>query len=330
MTILFVSGVNDRSTIGVTLDGNGQPVYLIDGNASVHRRLPLPEDATGTFLIFGKGVPQHSIEFQKPPSLVFNQIADADTHRGALERCVELCDRLGTPVINHPRQVLKTTRDQVAEMLQGIPALTVPRTLRFNPRSPEEVLARARAEAFEFPFIVRVAGEHGGRRMVRIGTREDAAALHALPFDGRPFYLSQFVDCRDERGMYHKQRITFVDGRPLLRHALFSGDWNIHGRVRDFMLQHETWAMNFAREEALETRLMPGLAQAFSEIARRLQLEYFAMDCCIHPDGQMVLFEANANMNVLHNPFPEMNPRLQRLHAQLQAMLEKYSGERLA
>jgi glutathione synthase/RimK-type ligase-like ATP-grasp enzyme len=329
MTILFVSGVNDRSTIGVTLDGTGQPVYLIDGNASVHRRLPLPERLAASFLIFGKGVPQHSVEFRQPPALVFNQIADADTHGGALERCAELCDRLGARVINHPRQVLRTTRDQVSAMLQGIPGLTVPRTLRFSPRSPDEVFARARAEDFDRPFIVRVAGEHGGRRMVRVDTRQDLAALHALPFDGRPFYLSAFIDCRDEQGLYHKQRIAMIDGRPLLRHALFSNEWNIHGRARDFMRQHESWDMNFAREEQLETGLLPRLAPALDEIAKRMRLEYFAIDCCIRPDGRMVLFEANANMNVLHNPFPEMNPRMERVHAALYALLTRYSGERL-
>ena len=86
MTILFVSGVNDRSTIGVTLDEQGNLVHLMDGNASVHHRLLLKEGVAVSFLVFGKGVKQHSVKFKRPPSLIFNQIADPDTHRGANPR----------------------------------------------------------------------------------------------------------------------------------------------------------------------------------------------------------------------------------------------------
>ncbi|MCH5373446.1 MAG: hypothetical protein JJ992_05685, partial [Planctomycetes bacterium] len=179
MAILFVSGVNDLSKIGVTLDEKGQIGYLIDGNCSVHERLPLREGVASSLLIFGKGVRQRGVEFKTPPSLIFNQIADPDTHRGALERCIELCEQVNTTVINHPRYVLQTSRDLVAEMLQGIAGVVMPRTQRFRPRSPEEVFSRATAEGFDFPFIARVAGFHGGQNMVRVNGPDDHAALHA-------------------------------------------------------------------------------------------------------------------------------------------------------
>jgi glutathione synthase/RimK-type ligase-like ATP-grasp enzyme len=329
LSILFVSGVNDLSTIGVTLDDEGRFGHLIDGNCSIHHRLPLKEGIASSLLIFGKGVPQRGIEFKTPPSLIFNQIADPDTHRGALERCVELCEQINTTVINHPRHVLQTSRDRVSEKLQGIPGVVMPRTQRFRPRSPDEVFSRAAAEGFDFPFIARVAGLHGGKSMIRVNGREDHAALHALPFDGRDFYLVEYVDCRDENGFHHKQRILVIDGEPLLRHTLYNSDWNVHGISRAFMLERESWEEDIARFARLRDEMLPPLRPAITEIARRLQLEYFGMDCNMRPDGQLLVFEANANMNVLHGRTPQTLYRREAVIGKLHALLTKYSGERV-
>jgi glutathione synthase/RimK-type ligase-like ATP-grasp enzyme len=329
LAILFVSGVNDLSKIGVTLDDKGQLGYLIDGNCSVHQRLPLREGVASSLLIFGKGVRQRGVEFKTPPSLIFNQIADPDTHRGALERCIELCEQVNTTVINHPRHVLQTSRDLVAEMLQGIAGVVMPRTQRFRPRSPDEVLSRATAEGFDFPFIARVAGFHGGQNMVRVNGPDDHAALHALPFDGREFYLTQYVDCRDENGFYHKQRIIVIDGEPLLRHTLYNRDWNVHGNSRAFMLERESWEEDLARFARLRDEALPPLRPAIAEIARRLRLEYFGIDCNLRPDGQLLVFEANANMNVLHGKTAQTQYRREAVVKRMHDLLTKYSGQRV-
>jgi glutathione synthase/RimK-type ligase-like ATP-grasp enzyme len=329
VTILFVSGVNDRSTIGVNLDEEGNPVYLMDGNASVHHRLPLKDGVAASFLIFGKGVKQHSIEIKTPPSLIFNQIADPDTHRGSLERCAQLCEQVNTTVINHPAKVLESARDQVSQKLQGIPGVVMPRIQRFQPRSPKDVLSRAAAEAFDFPFIVRAAGEHGGRRMVRVDKRDDHVLLHALPFDGRDYYLTQYVDYRDDEGLYHKHRIVVIDGEPMFRHLLYSTDWNVHGTSRADMVEREGWEALIAREAKLEQEMLPGVAPACAEIAQRLQLEYFGIDGHLAPDGRLIVFEANANMNLLTGRSAQRAARRERVYHKMHKMLTRYSGKRV-
>jgi hypothetical protein len=329
MTILFVSGVNDPSTAAITLDDNGNIAYRLTGNCSVEPLLPLKDGLAATFLIFGKYVKQPNVQFKTTPSLIFNQIADPDTHRGALERCADLCDQVNTSVINHPRKVLETSRDQVAQTLQGIPHVVVPRTQRFRPRSPEEVFSRASAEGFGFPFIVRMVGLHDGKGTVKIDSRDDYALLHVLPFDGREFYLSEFIDCRDDQGLYHVQRIAMIDGAPFLRHALFDEHWNVSEGSWPFMLERETWDAIHAREALLENERIPALQAAFAEIAKRLQLEYFGIDCCLGEDGRLVVFEANAGMNMLFNPQPEMGGRMERFKEKLYQLLTRYSGERV-
>lgn len=327
MAILFVSGVNDQSTIGVNLDNKGNLAQLLDGNCSVHGMLPLKEDVAGFMVLFGKGVQQAGVDFVRVPSLIFNQISDADTHRGSLERCVELCSQVQTMVINQPQHVLQTTRDHVAELLQEIPGVIVPKTVRFQPRSPGDVFEHAETEGFEFPFITRLAGEHSGKSMILLAGPEDLDSLHALPFDGRDFYLSQFIDCKDSSGLYHKQRIVVIDGEPILRHSLFNEYWKIHASSREFMMARESWDDDNRRMQRLETEVIPALKPAITEIKNRLKLEYFGLDCNLRPDGKMVVFEANANMNVLYNPYPEMNDCLRTIHQKIQAMLTRYSGE---
>jgi len=329
MTILFIDGINDLSQVGIAPDENGNFGYLIDGNCSVHRRLPLREGVASSFLIFGKGVKQQGVTLKTRPSLIFNQIADPDTHRGALERCIELCKQLDAVVINHPQYVLKTSRDRVSQNLQGIPGVIMPRTQRFQPRSPDEVFSRAAAEKFTFPFIIRVTGHHGGRNMIRVNGREDYAELHALPFDGRSFYLTEYVHLQDEQGLYHKQRIAVIDGEPLLRHAMYDSNWKIHSGARAFMMARESWEEEAVYFDRYDKELLPPMRPAIDEITRRLQLEYYGIDCALQPDGQMIVFEANANMNVLYNPYGAIQHRVDAIVNRIHQMLTRYSGKRV-
>jgi glutathione synthase/RimK-type ligase-like ATP-grasp enzyme len=329
MAILFISGVNDRSVMGVSLDESGNLVHLMDGNCSVHHRLPLKQGIDLQFVIFGKGVKQRGIQLSTKPSLIFNQIADADTHRGALERCIEFCDQVDTTVINHPRRVLHTGRERVAATLQGIPGVIMPRTVRFQPRAPDDVLAYAAGQGLAFPYIARVAGDHHGRSMVRVDQPQDYPALHALPFDGRDFYLTEYCDYRSEDGLYHKQRIVVIDGEPLLRHSLYFNEWMVHASSRSFMMERESWEEDSARFDRLNRELLPPLRPAIREVTNRLQLEYYGIDCSLRPDGQILIFEANANMNVLHGPNPITRYRVEAIEKSLHALLTRYSGEQV-
>ena len=302
MTILFVSGINDLSTVGITLDDNGKVGYLMDGNVSVHHRMSLEDRAATSFLIFGKGVKQHGVEFKTPPAVIFNQIADPDTHRGALERCVELCAQVDTRVINHPQQVLQTSRDRVSQALQGIPGVIVPRTQRFQPRSPDEVFSRAAAEGYELPFIARVAGLHGGVSMVKVESRADVTALNALPFDGRDFYLTEFIDYKSTDGLYRKTRIAVVDGVPLIRHHLIDSSWMVHASALALMDQRPA-LMDEANGVLadFDRTLRPAVEDRLAEISQRLGLDYYGIDCHVNEQGDILVFEANANMNILYN-----------------------------
>lgn len=327
MAILFVSGVNDPSKIEVTLDGQGRIGYLLDGNCSILHKLDLGNREFAEVLIFGKRVRQAGVEFKRRPAVIFNQIADPDTHRGSLERCVELCASVDSPVINHPENVIRSSREQVSRALQGIPGVTMPRTFRFQPRSPQEVVARAEAEGLGYPFLVRIAGLHGGVSMVRVNHGDDHSALHAMPFDGRDFYLAEFVDFQSPDGLYRKIRVVVVDGVPLIRHLLINTDWMVHASSGDFMDRHPPLVEEARSVLAdFERSIRPKVEAATATIAERLGLDFFGIDCHIDDAGHMIVFEANANMNVLYNKRDMYKPCLGVIRKHLLAMIDERAG----
>jgi hypothetical protein len=114
-----------------------------------------------------------------------------------------------------------------------------------------------------------------------------------------------------------------------LRGSLYDESWKVHGASRSFMLRRETWEDDRRRSNWLEKEVIPPLIPAVKEITRRLQLEYYGIDCSLDPDGGMLLFEANANMNILTNDHPELNERMRRIERCIQKMLTRYSGERV-
>jgi len=327
MTILFVRGINDLSTVGAAIDERGELVYVFHGNTGLHEKVKLKPGVVAYLTLFGKGVPQKSVTFTKTPSLIVNQIANADTNRGALERCIELCGQVDCPVINKPEKVLQTTRDGVSRLLQGIPGVIMPITVRFQPRSPADVFAHAQAQKMDFPFIVRLAGDHGGVSMVLVNGRQDHDLLHVYPFDGRDFYLTEYVDYKDESGFYHKHRLVVIDGEPVLRHAMYDAGWKVHGHSRNFMAGRETWEDDRRRMLWLNSEVLPNLVPAIREISTKLDLQYFGIDCQMRLGGEVLIFEVNPAMNILYNPYPAMKETLEGIHDKIRAMLARHSGE---
>lgn len=329
MAILFVRGVNDLNRVEISPRKDGKFDFVIDGSCNVMSHLGFDKGMAASVILFGNKVKQPGFQLPETPALIFNQISDPDSHRGALERCVHLCTQIAAPVINRPERIQATTRDRVSERLQGIPGVVMPRAIRCQPRSPEEVFAQAESASLKFPLIVRLAGVHGGKSSVLVRGREDLAMLDVYPFDGSSFYLTEFVDYQSSDGLYRKIRIVVVDGKPLFRHLLMDSQWMIHAASLDFM---DTRPELFREEErafaAFETELVPRIQPAIEAIAERLGLEYFGIDCNINEQGEMLIFEANANMNVFFNTRSRSTKVIGIIREQLRRFIELRAGMR--
>ncbi len=243
----------------------------------------------------GPGTPSQSA-FTARPTL--NYIADPDLCSRALAAAVRLSETVSVPWLNHPRSVLNNTRDKLALALAGIPGIVVPRTLRLAAPGLAAIKKAVQADGLRYPVIVRIAGLQDGAGTVLVRTPNDYDRLHAIPWGGRDLYVSEFINTRSADGRYRKHRIVVIGGRPLIRHVATSEHWLVNTANR--MLTPPALAEEALAMERFTARI-DEVAARVTAMAERLSLDYFGIDCCLTPDGAMIVFEANAAMQTTSN-----------------------------
>lgn len=229
-------------------------------------------------------------------SCLLNLITEAEHNGRVLENLRKLLRDTRGRVINPPEAVLKSTRDQVARRLAGIPDLHVPKAIRLRAAKPAQAVQLLERSGVPFPIILRQTGTHTGDIVGRFdgpdGIQEGLA-------QGSEFIATEFVDFRSADGFYRKYRVFFIGQQIIFRHMLASDQWNVHAKDRrGFMAGRpellEEEERLFARTEGA---FPPAVLQTLEAVRERMGLDYFGMDFGIGPDGRVVLFEANATMN---------------------------------
>ena len=226
---------------------------------------------------------------------VLNLVSEPDHSPKTLEALGLLLRGYDGRVINRPEAVLRTSRDEVANVLSGIPGLLVPRALRFRGGDPDAALGAVTAAGLIFPLIVRHAATHRGRSMVVV---EDEAQFRSAVADDRDYYAIEFVDYRLADGLFRKYRMWSFGGRQVFRHLAITSDWNVHiAEGTAFMADRPDLIEEEVRLMERPEGAFPDQVHAIvTEIGERLGLDCFGVDFGFHPDGRMVLFEANAAM----------------------------------
>ena len=245
----------------------------------------------------------------RPYRCLLNIITDPDQNKEVLVILRKLLREFPGRVLNHPDEVLKSTRDQVAARLAGIPGLRVPRTIRLRGNKPRIVAAAVEQAGLHFPIIVRVAGTHMGQIVGVVGGMDELLA--ALTPDGQHI-LTEFVDFRSDDGLYRKYRIYFFGPQLVFRHMIIFDQWNIHVKNRyNFMcLKPPLMQEEIDLLERPEGAFPPAIHEVFQAVRARMTLDFFGMDFGIMPGGEVLLFEANATMNYF--PLDERVPYIKR------------------
>jgi glutathione synthase/RimK-type ligase-like ATP-grasp enzyme len=300
--LLFLNAVpDDLRVFCVYSAANRGPTYVFPGAASfltdAIRAIPSSQVA-----LVGPGFDINLHEGRLPRGLV-NHIGDGDSCAEALCRAVALQQRSGLPCFNLPDRVARASRDGVARLLSDAPGVRMPRTIRVVPERPSDIFEAVAAAGLRYPLILRIAGEHGGRSMVRLLRPDDAEPLHALPWGGRTLYLTEFVDYADPDGFYRKMRIAVVGDRYFVRHRVRGDRWKVHVADRN----PASVAEETAFLEAFDRDTRPVIDTAIAAIRQRIGLDYFGIDCNLRPDGSLLVFEANPCMKILHNSYPSPN-----------------------
>lgn len=324
--VLFLVGIDDSHEVKVRAIKPGGLDYVLQGSIDIYHDLRHPELAQQVVTLGGM---QPALPRVRKPDVIFNCITDADSSSQALKQAMQLIRTLQVPVvINRPVHVLKTRRDDVATALADIPGVIAPATIRIKPASHREIL-----DAIEngpgFPAIIRRIGTHGGESMLLLHSRKDASLLEQVACDGSEYYLVRFVDFRDDDGVYRKLRLVIVENQVVARHLLASDHWNVHASTRDGLMakrpelleQEASYLANFYKD------VLPGLAPRLAAIQQRLKLAYFSIDCAIRPNGDLLVFEANASGNALRQAdiqkYPHLRAPVRRLRAAVTQMLLK-------
>ncbi len=254
--------------------------------------------------------------------VLLNLITEPEANAKTLENLRKLLRGVPGRVINTPEAVLRSTRDQVARTLTGIPGLIVPKAIRLNGNRPAVAAGAIGKAGLDAPLILRQVGTHGGKIVGRFDSVDEAVAA-LTPGD---HVATQFVDFASGDGLYRKYRAFFIGERIVLRHMLVSDHWNVHAKDRPrFMADHPD---TVAEERALMESKDPftNVRPALDAVRERMPLDFFGMDYGVTQSGEVVLFEANATMSFFPlSPDPQFE-YLRRCIAPAQAALRELLG----
>lgn len=303
--------------------GKPHPQVSFQGNLNIAGYLDSSRGPWFQAVYCGPGITT-TVDDVEPGRPIVNAVTEPHRCSLALRAIEAAVAKSRANCFNDPAAIQGTRRDLVAEKLAGIAGLCMPRTLRLRIHEPAELGEAIAREGLAWPLLLRVAGNHGGKDLVKVDRPEDLrAALRELPWGGRPVYVTEFVDFRGDDGLYRKLRLVVVGRDVFLRHHIPARDWLVHAesRVPDAgLLERELGEL-----EGFEQGLLPVLRERVLAIADALDLDYFGIDASLLPDGRLLVFEANATMNLLHDSNPQ-EPRwagvIARIRRSLESLLE--------
>ena len=201
--------------------GEGLPVSLLllasafRGNVPVE--VPLDDQ---TFLTIKLFTDYYETDLPLPPhDVIFNGIGDADLCRTSLEAARQLLEANDAHAINDPASVLGTGRVAMAQRLQGIEGLIVPRIEELG----RDELDRVRT----FPVLLRPPGYHTGEFFEMARDRDELVRVAAL-LPGERLLAIELLDARGADGLL-PQVSAALDRRHLYPvHLARSSQWKVH------------------------------------------------------------------------------------------------------
>lgn len=307
--------------------GFGRPRFMVQGTASYLSFMPELR-GRGRDLWLDNRPSAFRLDLPRTP--LVNYMADPDLYAEALAKAELIAAQTGLPVLNHPTAVLNSRRDRSAELLAAIPGVRTPSTVRLSAPTRAELITAILDAGLGFPLLLRPAGRHGGKGLMRLDSREQLEAAHMPLGIDEAIYASEYVDFADKDGLYRKLRLTFVGERVFWRHLIIGDRWLLHSADRIA----NTEAEESASLAAFQTLTLPRLAPLLNAIRRAVGLDHFGLDVSLRPGGELLVFEANACMNALDNstipppnmwegPVAAVRVALEELHARPERWLHR-------
>jgi hypothetical protein len=222
-----------------------------------------------------------------------------------------------------PRRIRELTRDGVSKQLSDAAGIVAPRAVRMT-RTELAALSSGACPPVPYPLLVRPIASHAGAGLARL---ETPAAISPYLIE-RPeplYYLCPFIDYAGRDGLFRKQRVAVIDGRPFICHLAVSDHWMVHylnaGMAENPVRRTEEAAFMAGFDSGFAARQ----AGALALLHDRLGLDYFGIDCAELDDGRLLLFEADTAMIVHAMDPPDLfaykAAPMRKLFAAFEAML---------
>lgn len=325
-------GYQGRTLSVVPFRGTGEPVRVLQlvsaRGGNIQTRLLLDDrryEVTSLVAEFHEaGLPPHD--------LVVNAIGDADLCEAGLAAASRLLAGTTRPIVNRPELVMRTGRLANARRLAGLPGVVVPRTelIECAALLGPDGLAVLREHGFELPVLLRAPGYHTGQHFVQV-TEPSALSEAAASLPGEYALTLEYLDATGADRLARKYRVAVIDGQLYPLHLAISDHWKVHYFTAGMADQPVRLAEEAAFLDDMNGVLGPKALIALASIAQELGLDYAGIDFGLNAAGQVLLFEANANMVVLPpGPDPRWDPRrraAERVFAAIDAMLRRLSGQ---
>ena len=221
---------------------------------------------------------------------VLNACGDADCYAAPMQWLAAASKAAGVRVFNHPAEVFKTRRDTISRLLAPVPGLTVPACVRFRADSLDAFGRTFRENGFQFPVLVRPSGSQTGQDLLKIENEQDWAKIQTIGWFGKVFYMTQFVDFRNEQGNYVKLRVSSCGPHFIVKHVKIGNNWKVHNATSDGdVAAREAYLDKFSTD--------PELKRIVSAIKEIIRLDYWGLD--LGYNGRYTLFEGNPAMTML-------------------------------
>ncbi len=292
----------NHSVIFQPFRGKGEPITVLQLISAAGGNIPIEQFLDESiFLTAVVATEYFDLNLPLPiHKLVINAVADADLNKEALDAVEKILAKTSAPVINYPAAVKKTTRAGTSSRLAGIPGVIAPNTINLvrEVLESDTNLQTLSDHGFKFPLLLRSPGFHTGQYFTLVANEDELAmTLPTLP--GNELMVIEYLDARSADGKIRKYRVMMIDGNLYPLHLAISHEWKIHYFSAEMADNPEHRAEDKAFLENMPEVLGTKAMEALKNIQNTLGLDYAGIDFSLNAKGEILLFEANAAMNVI-------------------------------
>lgn len=290
ITILQLAGIGDRDEVLlISTDISGQKRFLEIDKVSPLLEPLNPKMFRHRKLLYGGLNNRTDINIQ--PNLIFNSISDPDRCSRVLARAQNAAKENPFPFINHPDLIPNVRPDKLYELTKEIKGLFSPKCIRITPRTLSELQKSVDESGITTPFIVKEAGtDPESPNSFLLEKVEEIHALERFAFDGKAYYVKQFHDYTSKDKLYRKYRFFVIGEEVLPGHLIISTQWHITNDGQAHKAFNEKLSRIEKEEKVFLKQYQNRKLPALHAIKEHVGLDFFAIDCSIDNDGEIVLF----------------------------------------